>query len=221
MSPEVLIAFIAACILLGLTPGPNMSLIIANTLRGGLASGFVTLAGTTTGLALLVGAAALGMSSVMVFMSEWFDVIRWLGALYLVFLGARQLWQFWQRRRNPGLPRRCRRPSRSGVYMQGLLVSLSNPKVLLFLGAFLPQFVDPAADPVRQLWVLAVLFVVVLAAVDVGYTRRHRQGPHHLRCGQAGACSTAPPASSCWPAAWPWRWCAARDRWMRCQTLRV
>ena len=168
MSIEILIAFVAACILLGLTPGPNMSLIIANTLRGGLASGFVTLAGTTTGLALLVAAAALGMSSVMVFMSEWFEVIRWLGALYLVFLGARQLWQFWQRRRDPAQP--LPMSSRSGAYVQGLLVSLSNPKVLLFLGAFLPQFVDPAADPVRQLWVLAVLFVVVLAAVDVGYT---------------------------------------------------
>jgi homoserine/homoserine lactone efflux protein len=168
MSPEILIAFVAACILLGLTPGPNMSLIIANTLRGGLGSGFVTLAGTTTGLALLVGAAALGMSSVLVFMSEWFDVIRWLGALYLVFLGARQLWQFRQRRRNPG---ELQTPSsRGGAYVQGVLVSLSNPKVLLFLGAFLPQFVDPAADPVRQLWVLAVLFVAVLAAVDVGYT---------------------------------------------------
>jgi homoserine/homoserine lactone efflux protein len=108
------------------------------------------------------------MSSVLVFMSEWFDVIRWLGALYLVFLGARQLWQFRQRRRNPGeLPTPS---SRGGAYVQGVLVSLSNPKVLLFLGAFLPQFVDPAADPVRQLWVLAVLFVVVLAAVDVGYT---------------------------------------------------
>src|SRR4029453_14706769 len=100
MSIELLIAFIAACILLGLTPGPNMSLIIANTLGGGLGSGFVTLVGTTTGLALLVGAAALGMSSVMGFMSEWFDVIRWLGAVYLVFLGPRQLWQFWSRRRN-------------------------------------------------------------------------------------------------------------------------
>ena len=169
MSIELMIAFIAACILLGLTPGPNMSLIIANTLRGGLASGFVTLVGTTTGLALLVGAAALGMSSVMVFMSEWFDVIRWLGALYLVFLGARQLWQFWSRRRNPALPP-LPASSRGGAYVQGVLVSLSNPKVLLFLGAFLPQFVDPHADPVRQLWILAVLFVGILAAVDVGYT---------------------------------------------------
>ena len=168
MSPELLIAFIAACILLGLTPGPNMSLIIASTLRGGLSAGLITLGGTTTGLALLVAAAALGMSSVMVFMSEWFDVIRWLGALYLVYLGGRQLWQFRQRRRDPAAPAPL--PSRRGAYVQGLLVSLSNPKVLLFLGAFLPQFVDPGVDPVRQLWVLAVLFVVVLAVVDVGYT---------------------------------------------------
>src|SRR5215467_6059816 len=101
MSPEILIAFIATCILLGLTPGPNMSLILASTLTSGLRAGLVTLAGTTTGLALLVGAAAVGMSSVMVLMSEWFDVVRWAGALYLVYLGARQLWQF--RRRAAGL----------------------------------------------------------------------------------------------------------------------
>ena len=88
----VVAAFIATCILLALTPGPNMSLILASTLTNGLRAGLVTLAGTTTGLALLVAAAAAGMSSVMVFMSEWFDVIRWVGALYLVYLGARQLW---------------------------------------------------------------------------------------------------------------------------------
>ncbi|KAB2912068.1 MAG: LysE family translocator [Hyphomicrobiaceae bacterium] len=166
MSAQVLIAFIAACILLALTPGPNMSLIIANTLRGGLAAGFATLAGTTTGLALLVAAAALGMTSVMAFMSEWFDLIRWAGALYLVYLGARQLWLY----RCGAGGGRLSLPSVRGAYAQGLFVSLSNPKVLLFLGAFLPQFVDPAADVVRQLAVLAVVFVLVLAAVDAVYT---------------------------------------------------
>jgi homoserine/homoserine lactone efflux protein len=167
MSAQVIAAFVAACILLGLTPGPNMSLIIANTLRGGLAGGFVTLAGTTTGLAVLVAAAALGMTSVMVFMSDWFDLIRWVGALYLIYLGARQLWLFW---RNWGVAVTVDVPARSSWYAQGLLVSLSNPKVLLFLGAFLPQFVDPAGDALLQLSILAVLFVVVLVAVDVGYT---------------------------------------------------
>lgn len=168
MSPEVLAAFITTCILLGLTPGPNMSLILASTLTSGLRAGLLTLAGTTTGLALLVGAATAGMSSVLVFMSEWFDVIRCIGALYLVYLGARQLWAFRQRRAPGTLP--PRRASGANLYFDGLLVSLSNPKVLLFLGAFLPQFIDPARDAVLQLSLLAVLFVTVLAAVDVGYT---------------------------------------------------
>ncbi len=168
MSVQILLTFIAACILLGLTPGPNMSLILANTLSSGLRAGLVTLAGTTTGLALLVAAAAAGMSSVMVFMSDWFDVIRWIGALYLVYLGARQLWAL-RRRAMTGvaaLPRALG----ANLYLEGVLVSLSNPKVLLFLGAFLPQFVDPTRDAVWQLSVLAVLFVTVLAAVDVAYT---------------------------------------------------
>jgi len=166
MTVEVLFAFIAACLLLGLTPGPNMSLIIANTLSTGLTAGLFTLAGTTTGLALLVAAAVMGMSSVMVFMSEWFDVLRFLGALYLVWLGARQLWHFWYAESGSGAPP----ATRGNCYVQGLLVSLANPKVMLFLGAFLPQFIDPSADAVGQLTLLAVLFVVVLASVDVGYT---------------------------------------------------
>ena len=168
MSTQVLLAFIAACVLLALTPGPNMALMIANTLRNGLRGGLVTLAGTTTGLALLVAAAAAGMTSIMVFMSTWFDVVRWAGAVYLVYLGARQLWQLRGRDAHTGIDAP---PARRGNwYLQGLIVSLSNPKVILFLGAFLPQFVDVGADPVGQLTVLAVLFVVVLAAVDIATT---------------------------------------------------
>ena len=167
MSFEVLLAFIAACALLGLTPGPNMALTMANTLTGGVRGGFVTLAGTTTGLAVLVSVAAAGMTSVMVFMSTWFDVIRWAGAVYLVYLGVRQLWRL----RAP-LPQAdaAIEGRHANRYLQGLLVSLSNPKVILFLGAFLPQFVDPGADAASQLIVLAALFVVILAAVDVGTT---------------------------------------------------
>jgi homoserine/homoserine lactone efflux protein len=168
MSPEIVIAFIATCVLLALTPGPNMSLILANTLSHGLAAGLITLAGTSTGLVILVAAAAAGMGSMMVFMSTWFDYIRWLGAIYLVYLGARQLWAMRQRRLNPVAVPPARRPG--SWYTQGVLVSLSNPKTILFLGAFLPQFVDPARDPVGQLTVLAVLFVTVLAAVDTCYT---------------------------------------------------
>ena len=167
-SLAVLLTFTGACVLLALTPGPNMSLIIANTLSGGFRAGLVTLFGAAIGLATLVTIAALGMTSVMVFMADWFEVIRWLGAIYLVVLGAMQLRAFWRRRAGSLPPP----PGKAGgaYFAHGLAVALSNPKVLLFLGAFLPQFVDPTLPAGRQLAVLAVLFTLTLFLVDLGYT---------------------------------------------------
>ncbi len=166
MSMGILAAFVAACIFLAITPGPNMSLIIANTSAHGLRGGLWTLAGSTTGFSILVGIAALGMTSVMVLMADWFDVIRWLGAAYLVYLGARQLYAALY----PTGTQTVRLPRSGALYVNGLVVSLSNPKVLLFLGAFLPQFVDPTQPPGAQLAILAAVFVVTLVAVDLSYT---------------------------------------------------
>jgi homoserine/homoserine lactone efflux protein len=94
--------------------------------------------------------------------------VRWTGAVYPVYLGARQLWQLRGRDAQTGID--TPPAGRGNWYLQGLIVSLSNPKVILFLGAFLPQFVDIESDPGAQLTVLAALFVVVLAAVDVATT---------------------------------------------------
>src|SRR5690606_40198321 len=91
MSLEVLLAFAGACLLLAATPGPMMSLILANVAAHGVHAGLWTIAGSLVGLSLLVSAAVLGMTSLMVFMSEWFDVIRWIGALYLAWLGFDRL----------------------------------------------------------------------------------------------------------------------------------
>lgn len=166
MSIGIVAAFVAACIFLAITPGPNMSLIIANTSAHGLRGGLWTLAGSTTGFSILVAIAALGMTSVMVLMAEWFDTIRWLGAAYLVHLGARQLYSAMY----PADRQTVRLPRSGALYVNGLVVSLSNPKVLLFLGAFLPQFVDPSEPPGRQLAILAALFVATLMTVDLSYT---------------------------------------------------
>ena len=92
--------------------------------------------------------------------------LAWNLFLALVPL-ALSLWLFHRRASGAAMPSRA---AGANLYFEGVLVSLSNPKVLLFLGAFLPQFVDPARDPLSQLWVLAVLFVVALAAVDIAYT---------------------------------------------------
>jgi homoserine/homoserine lactone efflux protein len=168
MSHTVLFAFVATCVLLALTPGPNMSLIIANTLKGGMRAGYITLAGTGTGLTLLSAIAAFGMSSVIALMTTWFETIRWLGALYLIGLGALQLRAYLRRRRDPMLTPPA--VSAKSMYAQGLLVALSNPKVLLFLGAFFPQFLDASQPAGPQLATLAVIFVVTLLSVDAVYT---------------------------------------------------
>ena len=168
MSYEVLLAFIGACWLLAWTPGPMMSLILANVAAHGLHAGLWTIAGSLVGLSLLVSAAALGMNSLMVFMSDWFDVLRWIGALYLAWLGFDRLRRVWKG--GLGLAATARAPTSRSWFLQALAVSLSNPKVLLFLGAFLPQFVDTSGNVELQLTILAVTFVIVIGVADVCYT---------------------------------------------------
>jgi threonine/homoserine/homoserine lactone efflux protein len=154
-------AFVLACVALAVTPGPSMALFIANSASQGTRAGLLTVLGNGLGLSILVAAATLGMTSVMVFVAEWFDVIRWIGAAYLVWLG---IWRF-----RAALQSAADMPppaARGNVLWRGFIVALSNPKVLLFLGAFFPQFIDPAAAIAPQLALLAVTFVVVIAATD-------------------------------------------------------
>ena len=169
MSVQLLLAFAATCVLLALTPGPNMALIVANTASHGLRAGLATLAGTATGLVLLVTAAAIGMTSVVVLMAAWFDVLRWIGACYLAWLGLQQLRSWW-RNRTVSAATELRPGSGRKWYLQGVGISLSNPKVLFFLGAFLPQFVDASGNVPVQLAIFAAMFVAILVAVDLGYT---------------------------------------------------
>ena len=138
MSIELYLACVAASAMLAATPGPSVSLIIANGASFGLRGGLLTVAGGVTGVVLLVTGATLGMSAVMALMADWFDLLRWTGAAFLVWLGMNRLWKAWKN--EPA----AQPPVASGRrwYWQGLAVSLSNPKILLFLGAFFPQFVD-------------------------------------------------------------------------------
>jgi homoserine/homoserine lactone efflux protein len=162
MSIELYGAFVLACIFLALTPGPNMSLFIANGTTHGTRAALLTVFGATLGLSVLVALATIGMTSAMAIMAEWFDVIRWAGAAYLVWLGIGRL-----RAAFAAAPLEPVAAPADGRYIwQGALVSLSNPKVLLFLGAFFPQFINPAAPIAPQLALLAVTFVVALAGVD-------------------------------------------------------
>ncbi len=162
MSWEILLIFVAASAVLALTPGPAMALLIANSSMYGSKAGLQTVIGNSTGLTILVTVATLGMSSLMIFLAEWFDWIRWIGALYLIWLGINSI-------RKAISTKNTQEPVfRNGhhFFRQGMFVSLSNPKVLLFLGAFFPQFVDQSANLAPQLVSLAILFVVVISLLD-------------------------------------------------------
>lgn len=165
MPIELYLAFVLASIILAATPGPSVSLIIANGASFGLKGGLTTVAGGITGVVLLVTGATLGMSSIMALMADWFDVLRWAGAAYLVWLGMSRLWKVWKSESA------LEPPVTSGRrwYWQGLAVSLSNPKTLLFLGAFFPQFISPQAPLASQLWLLAVTFIAIVTLIDSAY----------------------------------------------------
>src|SRR6202000_35721 len=149
MSLQVYLAFVAACVALALLPGPMVTLVVASGLRHGTRAALINIAGAQLGLAIVIGIVGVGLTSLMATMGYWFDWVRFAGAAYLVWLGIKLI-------RNPvegiddGQPPP---PPRGGVFLQGLLVLLSNPKVLVFFGAFIPQFMDMNRDHVPP-WAL-------------------------------------------------------------------
>jgi threonine/homoserine/homoserine lactone efflux protein len=162
MSLHVYLAFVAACIALALIPGPVVTLLIANGLRHGTRAALINIAGVQTGLAIVIGIVAIGLTSLMATMGYWFDWLRLAGAAYLVWLGIKLI-----RAPAEGISADAAPPPpRGGFFLQGLVVLLSNPKLLIFFGAFLPQFMDMGRDHVAQATLLGVTFMVIAAVTD-------------------------------------------------------
>jgi len=162
MSLHVYLAFVAACIALALIPGPVVTLLIANGLRHGTRAALINIAGVQTGLAIVIGIVAIGLTSLMATMGYWFDWLRIAGAAYLVWLGIKLI-----RAPAEGISADAAPPPpRGGFFLQGLVVLLSNPKLLIFFGAFLPQFMDMSRDHVSQATLLGVTFMVIAAVTD-------------------------------------------------------
>jgi threonine/homoserine/homoserine lactone efflux protein len=165
MSLQIYLAFVAACVALALLPGPNVTLVIASGLRYGTRAALVVIVGTQVGLAVVIGIVALGLATLMATMGYWFDWVRLAGAAYLVWLGIGLIRAPAQSVDTETPPA----PPRGGFFLQGLLVLLSNPKVLVFFGAFIPQFVDMEKDHISQVALLGVTFMVIAGITDAIY----------------------------------------------------
>jgi threonine/homoserine/homoserine lactone efflux protein len=155
---ENLLALSIATAVLVAIPGPNVALIVANSLRYGLREGTVTVLGTTLGVAFQLGLVALGMAALIEFAAGALAWIKWAGVIYLVYLGFRT----W---REPAgdLSAVAARPA---VFWRACLIAAINPKTLLFNAAFLPQFL-PAGAGAGQFLLIATVFLGVLLVGDM------------------------------------------------------
>ncbi len=162
MNWELFAAFLVITIILVLTPGPIVTLVIATGASQGIRAGLTTVAGTTLGNAILLAAIAFGLGFVLKNAAVLFEILRWAGAAYLIWLGL----QAWRHASESGA---AAPPSRHVHFWRGFAVALSNPKTIAFFTAFLPQFVDPNLPIERQLAVMCGVSVVLAACTDSGW----------------------------------------------------
>lgn len=164
MTAETYLAYVLACVLIAVIPGPTVTVIVANSLAHGTRAGLLNVAGTQLGLGLMMAILIVGLSSVIAAMSWLFDWLRIAGAIYLIYLG-------WKLLRAPdalGDPAQAPAPA-GGFFLQGFLVMMSNPKALFWFGAFIPQFIDPHGNYIAQIAFLGVTAMVVALLSDGAY----------------------------------------------------
>ena len=154
--------FLLAAIVLAITPGPGIAYVLARTVSGGRADGLASTAGTALGGLLHVVAAAAGLSALLMQSAGAFTIVRYVGALYLIYLGVRTLFAEPEPAGEPIRSRGARR-----AFVEGVLVEALNVKTAIFFLAFLPQFVDPVLPPVWQFVALGLICVALNTAVDV------------------------------------------------------
>lgn len=153
-----LVALAIATAVLVAIPGPNVALIVANSLRYGFASGATTALGIALGNALQLLAVVVGLSAIVELAADTLTWIRWAGVVYLVYLGLRT----W----NEPAGDIGKIEARPAMFWRGCMIAALNPKTLLFIAAFLPQFVVADGGFAGQLSVVGVVYMVVLLAGD-------------------------------------------------------
>jgi threonine/homoserine/homoserine lactone efflux protein len=161
----LLSAFLVASFILAVTPGPAVLYIVTRTLLQGRRSGLTSVAGVALGNLGNAVAASVGLAALFAVSSLAFSVVKFAGALYLMYLGVQMLRA--TPLENPGVA-----PAAAPlglIFRDGFVVALLNPKTTIFFAAFLPQFLSPAAPPMLQSIMLGVLFVAMATVTDIVY----------------------------------------------------
>jgi threonine/homoserine/homoserine lactone efflux protein len=158
-------AFLVASLVLAVTPGSGVLYIVTRSLVQGRRSGLVSVAGVALGNLGNAFAASFGLAALFAVSAAAFTVVKYAGALYLVYLGVQML-------RAPRIEPAVAGPggvTSARVFRDGFVVALLNPKTTVFFAAFLPQFLSPGGAPMLQGMALGALFVAIAAVTDSGY----------------------------------------------------
>ncbi len=179
---QLLPAFLAAALALNLTPGADMMFVTAQSLSGGRGAGLAAALGVGTGAIVHAGLAALGLATLVAAEPIAFEIIRYAGAAYLVFIAVQMI-------RHPPVLERAEGSESTNLdraFRQGLLTNLLNPKVIVFTLAFLPQFANPTLGGIGpQIFVLGLMFgasgtLVLIAVALAGGSLRTQLARHPL-----------------------------------------
>jgi threonine/homoserine/homoserine lactone efflux protein len=166
-APATILVFALAAGVLVAIPGPNHLYIVTRSVAQGRRIGLASAFGVETGTLVHITAAAVGLSALIASSATAFNVVRYLGAAYLAYLGVRALLRD---RGTELIDAQARGHSVRRAYLDGILVNVLNPKVALFFVAFLPQFVDPGrGTTATQILVLGLVVFVIATASDIVY----------------------------------------------------
>ena len=166
MELETYLAFVAAAALVIASPGPSMLLIVARAMRFGARHSLVTIAGVAASHSMFFAVAAFGVTTLLGTLASWFVVLKYLGAAWLIALGVRQ----W--RADPAIELDVDAEpagNRLAAFLQGFLVTTTNPKALVFFAVFFPPFVNVDARWAPQLLVMGTTFVALLIAISFAF----------------------------------------------------
>ena len=177
MSLDLYLAFIAASAIVLMVPGPTVMLIVAHALKEGPRATLPTTLGVVAGDALAVTVTLVGLGALLAASAMLFDVLKWLGAAYLVWLGIRTLME-----KPAATENAAARPAASSRRIAGraFIVTALNPKSIAFFVAFLPQFVDPAAALAPQLLLMGITFVALAGLNTLAYAFAASRIARHL-----------------------------------------
>jgi threonine/homoserine/homoserine lactone efflux protein len=160
--------YLGAVVLIACTPGPNVLYVTTRSIRFGFGAAMTGMAGCLLALAVMLGGSIAGVSAFMLAVPTAFEVLKYAGAAYLIFLGI----QMWRAPVDHG-PLATASPretfSRFALFRGGFLVGISNPKLLIFAAAFFPQFITPSASWMPQFAVLVATFLAVESFFYVSY----------------------------------------------------